>query len=327
MFKNIPQVQSAPISDFKQTHFVGLMTYTKEQFAAFFTTANPAPVKLAAQLTVFNQKYDALDAAYRVNHYSLDTEKLKKADEDCDHTVMGMKKMTAAQQTFDFNPPVKEAADRMMLCIDKFDIDVAEDYLGENNKLQQFVHEIETSEQLTADVQTLGLQPSLTQLKEKVTLMRDLLTQRGLAQAPKGVMKAARAAMEPEYRWLIAALNAYTFVDENPQRFASLISVLNNNIDYLRIHALKNGGETAGQGGEGSEGGQQSTDNGQETGDNTGNNGQQTGDNTGNNGQQTGDNTGDNGNDNPGGNNNDNPGGDNGNDNPGGDINDGGLDD
>ena len=324
MFENIPQVQSAPISQFKQTHFVGLMTYTKEQFAAFFTTENPAPVKLAAQLTVFNQKYDVLDEAYRIDSYSLDTEKLKKADEDCDSTVKAINKMIAAQQAFGFNPPVKDAADRMMQCYDKFEIDVTEDYLGENNKLQQFVHEIETSAQLTADAQTLGIQPAVAQLKEKVTLMRDLLTQRGLAQAPKGAMKAARATMETEYRWLIAALNAYTFVDENPQRFASLISILNTNIDYLRIHALKDGGNTSGQGGNGSDTENSQNNQGGQGGQNT-----QTGDNTGNNGQQTGDNTGDNtgntGNDTPGG---DNTGDDN-NDTPpgGGDINDGGLDD
>ncbi|MBO7067570.1 MAG: hypothetical protein J6W52_02660 [Bacteroidaceae bacterium] len=92
MFQNIPQVQSAPIAQFKLTHFVGLMTFTKDQFAGFFTAANPAQAKLAAQLTEFNQKYQVLDEAYRADSYSLDTEKLKKADEDCDHTFMGIKK-------------------------------------------------------------------------------------------------------------------------------------------------------------------------------------------------------------------------------------------
>ena len=121
MLQNILQVQSAPIAQLKLTHFVGLMTFTRDQFAAFFTAQNPAPTKVAAQLTRYNQKYGVLDDAYRIDDYSLDTERLKKADEDCDHTVMGVKKMTQAQQAFDFNPQVKASADRMMQAYDKFE--------------------------------------------------------------------------------------------------------------------------------------------------------------------------------------------------------------
>ncbi|MBO7067571.1 MAG: hypothetical protein J6W52_02665 [Bacteroidaceae bacterium] len=217
--------------------------------------------------------------------------------------------MTQAQQAFDFNPTVKDAADRMMQCIDKFEINVAEDYLGENNKMQQYIAEVNSSAQLTTDAQTLGLQPALAQLNEKVTLLRDLLTQRGMAKAPKGQMKAARAAMEPEYRWLIAVLNAYAIVDDNPQRFATLVAALNSNIDYLRVHALKDGGETAGQGG--------NSENNENQNQNNGNNNNNQNDNENNNNNNNTNNN--NGNDNPdnGNNGNDNPdNGDNGNDNP-----------
>ena len=118
-------------------------------------------------------------------------------------------------------------------------------------------------------------------------------------------------------------INAAAIYLEDDATIAKLISDLNGVADHYRLIA---GQKTAGSGSnsgssQNNQGGSQSGQSGQ-GGQNT-----QTGDNTGNNGQQTGDNTGDNGNDNPGGNNNDNPGGDNGNDNPGGDINDGGLDD
>ena len=114
-------------------------TFTKDQYLGFFTQENPAPAKVAEQWAVFLPAYNVLNEAYQFDKYSLDTKKLEKTDDDCDHTFMAVKKMTQAQQAFEFNLPVKEAADRMMVCIDKYDINVEEDYLGENNKLQQIM--------------------------------------------------------------------------------------------------------------------------------------------------------------------------------------------
>lgn len=52
MIKDIPQVQQAPISQLKLTHFMGLMTYTKNQWTAFFTQDYPAQGKLPGQRCV-----------------------------------------------------------------------------------------------------------------------------------------------------------------------------------------------------------------------------------------------------------------------------------
>lgn len=191
MIKDIAQVQSAPLTNLRLTHFMGLMTYTRDQWLAAFDADHPAPGKLPGQFGEFTGAYDVLNRAYQADKYSLDTERLKRADEDCDHTYMGVKKMVQAQQAFDFNQPVKEAADEMMVCIDKYGIDVQEDYLGENNKLQQLLEEISGSPALEAAAQTLGITGALAQLEEKVTLVRTLLTQRGMAKPTKGQMKAA----------------------------------------------------------------------------------------------------------------------------------------
>ena len=156
---------------------------------------------------------------------------------------MSIKKMVQAQQGFDFNPELKAAANRLMQAIDKFGIDVSEDYLGENNKLQQLLQEIAQSTQLTADAKALCLEAALAQLKEKATLVRDLLTSRGLAKAPKGRMKQARQAVEDEYRQLIQLLNAYALVDDDEHRFDSLFNLLNQNIDYLKNTVLARGGK------------------------------------------------------------------------------------
>lgn len=240
MLQEIQQVKSVPVSDLKNTHFVGLMTFTRDQFASTFT--DDAPRKVAEQLERFNTAYQALDDAYKTSTYSLDTEALSKADDDCDRTFMGIKKMVGAQQAFDFNPTVKEAADRMMQAIAKYDISTDEDYLGENNKLQQLLQDVTNVVALKADARTLGLTEAFTQLADKVDLVRKLITRREMGKAPKGAMKAARNAMEPEYRWLIAILNAAALMDDDEHRFDTLITTLNANIDYLKKNVIRKGG-------------------------------------------------------------------------------------
>ena len=244
MVQDILQVQQLQISQMKQTHLVGLMSFTRDQFAASFSTEKPAPTKLQAQIAAFNKAYADLDTAYRADTYSLDTDELKAADKECDDIFRSIAKMVDAQLDFNFNPELKMAAKRVKQAIDKFGIDVTEDYLAENNKLQQLIQEITESTQLTADSKALGLETAFAQLKEKATLVRDLLTSRGLAKAPKGRMKQARQAVEDEYRQLIQLLNAYALVDDDEHRFDSLFNLLNQNIDYLKNTVLARGGKS-----------------------------------------------------------------------------------
>ena len=81
MLQNIPQVQNAPITQMKLTHFVGLMTFTKDSFNQNFDAETPAPAKIAAQLARFTTAYTRLDNAYKTDSYSLLTKDLKEADD------------------------------------------------------------------------------------------------------------------------------------------------------------------------------------------------------------------------------------------------------
>ena len=242
MLHDIQQVKSVPVSDLKNTHFVGLMTFTRDQFASTFGNPDASPAKVTAQMQRFSDAYKTLDEAYKTSTYSLDTERLRQADDDCDRTFMGIKKMVQAQQAFDFNPTVKDAADRMMQAIARFDISPDEDYLGENSKLQQLINDVRTVASLTDAAATLGLTAAFAQLADKVDLVRKLITQREAGKAPKGAMKVARQQMEPEYRWLIAILNAAALMDDDEHRFDPLITVLNANIDYLKKNVIRKGG-------------------------------------------------------------------------------------
>ena len=167
MLQDIIQVSQIQVSRLKNTHFVGLMTFTRHQFAKAFGDGKDAPRKVSDQLQRFN-----------------------------------------------------------------------EDYLGENNKLQQLLQDVSNVANLKAAAHTLGLEEAYSQLGKMVDRVRDLITQREVAKAPKGAMKAARTLMEPEYRWLIAILNATALMDDDEHRFDALITALNANVDYLKRNAL-----------------------------------------------------------------------------------------
>lgn len=62
--------------------------------------------------------------------------------------------------------------------------------------------------------------------------------------------RKVREAVYPEYRALILLLNAFAVTDSEPDRYAALIFQLNNNIDYVKIHAMTKGTASEDEGGD-----------------------------------------------------------------------------
>lgn len=261
MLKDIPQVQSAPISSLKLTHFMGLMTFTADEVKKFFNLEGMTwPAKVQEQYLAFQGAYARLDEAYQREKYSLVTPELKEADAACDRIYMGVKKVVDGWLHFELESETKQRALMLEQSMAKYGINTAEDYLGENNKLSQWLADVKRNYQLEQAVKALGLTDTISQLKEKVALVRQLLTSRGLAQPAKGEMKAARAATEPEYRWLVAILNATALCDENEYKYADLFQTLNQNIDYLKNVVLARQGAATSDGSE--DGGDDSSEDG-----------------------------------------------------------------
>ena len=63
MIKDIIQIKEIRLSYLKQAHLMGLMTFTRDQFAAFFATEKNAPAKLQEQMRVLLCRSDATRAA------------------------------------------------------------------------------------------------------------------------------------------------------------------------------------------------------------------------------------------------------------------------
>ena len=254
-------VQDAPLTRFSNSVLVGTMKFTLDQFDAFFGAQNPAPARLSAQLTFFRSSYNNVNSAYALTRESLLTSDISSLDKEGDQLYLAVKETSEAAQRMTYVQARKQAGDRNMVFLKKYKIDTKENFISEWSKMQQLCEEASLSAQITADMATLGLTEVMARLTDIANQLRDLLTQRSNELPAQQAMKQAREAIYPEYRALIDILNGFALVDENISRFATLIQTLNRNIDYVRIHAISNGGSTNGGG-----------DNGGDNGNGNGNN-------------------------------------------------------
>lgn len=149
-----------------------------------------------------------------------------------------------------YMPARKEAGDRLMVFLKKYRIDVRENMIEEWSKLQQMTEEADGDVLVRQDIATLGLTDLMTRLTAIAAELRQKMTERSAGLPAQKAMKQAREAVYPEYRALILLLNAFAVTDSEPDRYAALIFQLNNNIDYVKIHAMTKGTASEDEGGD-----------------------------------------------------------------------------
>lgn len=199
------------------------------------------------QLESFDAAYAVLNRIYASNRESLLTREISDLDTEGDQLYLGITGMVEASLRMTFDPARVQAAERIALAQKKYKVDVRENMISEWSKLQQMTEEIAGDAQLSQDAATLGIAPALTRLAEIADEIPAKISERSAQTADVQAMKQAREAIYPEYRALILLFNSYTAIDSNPNRFAALIKALNDNINYVRIHAMSHtGGEDDG---------------------------------------------------------------------------------
>ena len=245
------QVKDAPIVRMKNAVLVGTMKFTLDRFdASFDAEENPAPPRLAAQLAEFRTSYDALNAAYALTRESLITQDIAALDEEGDQLYLGLKETVEGARRMTYMPARKEAGDRLTVFLKKYRIDVRENMIEEWSKLQQMTEEADGDVLVRQDIATLGLTDLMTRLTAIAAELRQKMTERSAGLPAQKAMKQAREAVYPEYRALILLLNAFAVTDSEPDRYAALIFQLNNNIDYVKIHAMTKGTASEDEGGD-----------------------------------------------------------------------------
>ena len=245
------QVKDAPIVRMKNAVLVGTMKFTLDRFdASFDAEENPAPPRLAAQLAEFRTSYEALNTAYALTRESLITQDIAALDEEGDQLYLGLKETVEGARRMTYMPARKEAGDRLMVFLKKYRIDVRENMIEEWSKLQQMTEEADGDVLVRQDIATLGMTDLMTRLTAIAAELRQKMTERSAGLPAQKAMKQAREAVYPEYRALILLLNAFAVTDSEPDRYAALIFQLNNNIDYVKIHAMTKGTASEDEGGD-----------------------------------------------------------------------------
>ena len=268
-------VQDLPLTRLSNSVLVGTAKFTLDQWQIFFTHANPAPTRVAAQFQSYSASYDALNAAYALTRESLLTQDVFNLDQEGDQLFIGFKETVAGAQRMTYVPARKQAGDRLNVFAKKYKVDTKENMISEWSKLQQLTEEAAGSESIMADIATLGLTEMMARLSEIANELRDKLTQRSNELPALKAMKQAREAFYPEYRALIQLLNAAALINEDTMKYASFIQTLNRNIDYVRIHAMSNGG-SSNEGNESNQNNQNNQSNSENSGNSENNGGEGT---------------------------------------------------
>lgn len=159
---------------------------------------------------------------------------------------MAVKQTAEGAQKMTFDAARVAAGSSYVELLKKYRVDVKENMISEWSKIQQLCEEVDGSAALTAAAGTLGVAAAIARLKTIADDIRTKITQRSSELPDAQQMKKARLAMDPEYKALIQILNATAILYGKGGSFDNIIKTLNDNINYVKIHAMSKTSDTDG---------------------------------------------------------------------------------
>ena len=224
--------------------YVGTMKFTIENIEAFtnnFPSEIPDVEMLRAALTSARAAWKALDEAYAKTLRSAITDDITALDAEGDQLYMAVKQTVEGAARMTFDPARVQAAKLYLEMLKKYKVNVQENMIAEWSKIQQLCEEAAASEAIGQAETTLGIATAMDRLTAIATEIRQKITERSGELPEAQQMKKARAQMDPEYRALIQVLNASAIIYGQVSDFSGIIKKLNDNINYVRIHAMAKG--------------------------------------------------------------------------------------
>ena len=192
--------------------------------------------KAADQVSNFKAAVAAEDEALKISQKSLLTDDIAKADNDRDALYAGYKK---AVEGFLAMPvaDMAQAAKVLSQHIKDYKINTAGQLDKETGLLVNFITDLEGK--FSAQVNTLGLTPFVTNLKEANERVRTLTLQRTNEKMgiTVGALKTARTASDDAYRALVKMVNALALVF-GEKDYTSFIDYVNTEITHYKREVL-----------------------------------------------------------------------------------------
>lgn len=192
--------------------------------------------KASELVSNFKAAVTAEDEALKISQKSLLTDDIAKADNDRDALYAGYKK---AVEGFLAMPvaDMAQAAKVLSQHIKDYKINTAGQLDKETGLLVNFIADLEGK--FSAQVNTLGLTPFVTNLKEANERVRTLTLQRTNEKMgiTVGALKTARTASDDAYRALVKMVNALALVF-GEKDYTSFIDYVNTEITHYKREVL-----------------------------------------------------------------------------------------
>ena len=192
--------------------------------------------KASELVSNFKAAVTAEDEALKISQKSLLTDDIAKADNDRDALYAGYKK---AVEGFLAMPvaDMAQAAKVLSQHIKDYKINTAGQLDKETGLLVNFITDLEGK--FSAQVNTLGLTPFVTNLKEANERVRTLTLQRTNEKMgiTVGALKTARTASDDAYRALVKMVNALALVF-GEKDYTSFIDYVNTEITHYKREVL-----------------------------------------------------------------------------------------
>lgn len=254
MLSNKLQAQVFYTIAFKANDYhVNFYIRVAKRFTSFFDANNPAPARLAAQLTAFTTAQTREDTFYNQIRKSDYTASIMEWDTKRDNNTSSLRAMA---QAFAGNPgdPEKQAwGQRLLYLLKHFNVSIADNFEMQGSKTLQFCQCIDSTPDYRAAIDGIGASTFYEAMKDANEHCRELVDLRNeeRSQASQDKMVDLRKQTDAEYRDLILITNAYALTRDDEHAYDALINVLNQDINYYEktVFAGSGGSSSEGSGG------------------------------------------------------------------------------
>lgn len=192
--------------------------------------------KVAPQINLLKAAIGEEDAAMKLSQKSLLTDDIAAADKECDAFYSGYKQAVKGFLNLS-NESVSKAAKVLNQHIIDYNINPQGQIDKQIGLLINFIADLEGKYQ--SEVNTLGLTPFVTALKEVNERIRTLKNSRTEERMniTVGAMKAARKAVDNAYRTLVKWVNALALI-EGETEYADFIDYVNTEIIHYKREVI-----------------------------------------------------------------------------------------
>lgn len=192
--------------------------------------------KVAPQINLLKAAIGEEDAAMKLSQKSLLTDDIAAADKECDAFYSGYKQAVKGFLNLS-NESVSKAAKVLNQHIIDYNINPQGQIDKQIGLLINFIADLEGKYQ--SEVNTLGLTPFVTALKEVNERIRTLKNSRTEERMniTVGAMKAARKAVDNAYRTLVKWVNALALI-EGEMEYADFIDYVNTEIIHYKREVI-----------------------------------------------------------------------------------------